>query len=174
MVKEPKFPPLLIGVCRDRPSAAAPPAAPCAGCGTTEGSKRTGGQYVRYRGERFGLAGVLCATCRARAMRHQNARALGFEPGKVGRRPTAAGSDRDRQVTDRRRGELGDAPSRASLSPDQVAENLRAVREEGERNGSRPRIGDSPSELRQRRWAELAAADRRLVVESRRQALARG
>jgi hypothetical protein len=115
---------------------------------------------------------MLCATCRAREIRHQNARALGFEPGKVGRRPTAA-TARDRRLTDRSRGDRPNEASRDLLSPEQVAENLRAVREEAEQNGRRPRAGDSELEVRQRRWADLAASDRRLVVESRRQAMAR-
>lgn len=151
----------------------ATPAPPCACCGTTEGSKRSGGQYVRYRGERFGRAGVLCATCRAREIRHQKARSLGFEPGKVGRRPSAA-------VPGRNRGRVGAASAKGrdtschgGLSPEQIAENLLAIREEGERNGRRPRAGTSQSEIRQQRWADLAASERRLVVEARRQAMAR-
>src|SRR3954451_7503192 len=49
-------------------NAPATPAAPCTGCGTTEGSRRKGVQYVRYRGERFGVVGMLCGQCRARAI----------------------------------------------------------------------------------------------------------
>ena len=155
------------------PITVATPAAPCACCGTTEGSKRSGGQHVRYRGERFGRAGMLCATCRAREIRHQKARSLGFEPGKVGRRPSEAVPGRNRRRAGAPRGEAPDASRRARLSPEQVAENLLAVREEAERTGRRPRAGTSLSELRQQRWADLAAADRRLVVEARRQAMAR-
>ncbi|AGA28651.1 hypothetical protein [Singulisphaera acidiphila] len=143
----------------------AAPTAPCACCGTTEGSRRSdSGQYVRYRGERFGWAGMLCATCRARETRHQKARSLGFKPGKVGRRPVLTVPP-------------GKAPSSScrtrTLSPEQVAANLRSLREEGERSGRRPRAGTSLSELHQQRWADLAASDRRLVVETRRQAMGR-
>ncbi|SIN70455.1 hypothetical protein SAMN05444166_0265 [Singulisphaera sp. GP187] len=156
------------------PNPVTPTAAPCVCCGTTEGSKRSDGpQYVRYRGERFGRAGMLCATCRAREIRHQRALALGFEPGKVGRRPSGAVPSRNRRRAGGPRDEAADASTRAALSPEQVAENLRAVREEGERNGRRPSAGTSLSELRQQRWADLAASDRRLVVEARRQAMAR-
>lgn len=142
-----------------------PATAPCVGCGTTTGSKRAGGQYVRYRGERFGLSGLLCATCRARAVRHQKASALGFEPGRVGRRPR-----RDRPAT------VPPPPkarpvsrSDTVLTPEQVAANLQAVREQRRRDGRAPQTGVSLLELRQRRWAELAAAERRLAVASRLQ-----
>lgn len=154
------------------------PAVPCSCCGTTEGSKRSGSegdQYVRYRGERYGWAGMLCATCRAREIRHERARSLGCEPGKVGRRPSSAGVASRNQGPGKKppRPEKAEESDRVRLSPEQFAANLLAVREEGERNGRRPRSGTSQSELRQQRWAELAASDRRLVVESRRQAMSR-
>ncbi|WP_406699210.1 hypothetical protein V5E97_10070 [Singulisphaera sp. Ch08] len=157
----------------DHLTTAAAPAVPCACCGTTEGSKRSGGQFVRYRGERFGQAGMLCATCRARELRHQKARSLGFEPGKVGRRPSKADTGRNRRFTDSPRVAAPDASCRTKLSPEQVAENLLAIREEAERNGRRPRTGTSQSEIRQQRWADLAASERQRVVEARRQAMAR-
>jgi len=145
--------------------APTPDAVACAGCGTTTGSRRSGsGPYVRYHGERFGFAGMLCATCRARERRHEKARAQGLEPGRVGRPPSR---DRPSVLPNRTPTER---TTRASLTPEQVAENLRAVREARERAHPRAQAHVTPPEVQQQRWAELALAERRLVLRSRRQA----
>lgn len=143
------------------------PVAACAVCRTTEGSKRSNGQYVRYRGERFGLPGEVCSSCRARLKRHQSAIAAGYEPGVVGRRPKPK-----RTVV--REATVGVIPTVADdirITPEEVAENLQAVREQAERAGRRPRVGLTEVEIRQQHAAIRAAADRRIVAEARCQAM---
>lgn len=59
----------------------------CVKCGTHKGTCRVGkpGQFVRYRGEKYGIDGMICSTCRARAIRRAKAIAAGREPGMPGR-----------------------------------------------------------------------------------------
>ncbi len=155
------------------------PAVPCSCCGTTEGSKRSGSegdQYVRYRGERYGWAGMLCATCRAREIRHEKSRdpwAASRAKSGVGLLPVAvAGRNQrpgERPLALRRPRSLTGSGSRPSRSP---RTSSRFVRKASETDAD-PAPAPRSRRLRQQRWAELAASDRRLVVESRRQAMSR-
>jgi len=141
---------------------------PCSVCGTRQGSKRQNGQHVRYLGERFGLPGVLCATCRAREVRREAALAQGLQPGRRGRRPSTASPIAVPILARSREKRQEEWPS-----PEQLAESVRVIREEGEQAGRRPHAGDTPAEIKRRRWADLAALERKQVLASRRQAMQR-
>jgi hypothetical protein len=127
------------------------PVVPFARCSTLAGVlRKPSGRPRRYRGEPFGITGMLCMSCRNSLAYRMKAtvRAMQQVPKNERFDPTP------REIA-------------------AMAERKQALHEEWRRNGRLPATPADHAECEQRRWSGLAASERRRVVETRRHAVRR-
>lgn len=135
--------------------------------------------FTRHLGDRFGITGYICGACCQRFTRRLKAEAAGrtlrslgprllrsqeraARPPKPERPPKAPKPPKPLRAPN---------PSRSEPTPlerAEIAARIRDVRELAEAEGRCPKPSKDEAEIRQSQWADLAAAERRRAVESRR------